>query len=95
MPPKQASGASALPAGDDVLALLRALAKFTFSNRADERRFFSPNFLKLARMHPHQLVEGTVHLGMWRHYARYIPKLVNNLREGELRERQRAIIFPE
>lgn len=83
MPKTAPQGSSRLPGGNDLLDLWRATHKFTFSPHADERRFFIPNLLKLARTHPHQLLEGTIHLGMWRHFARYVPELLTNLHEGK------------
>lgn len=83
-------GPSGSPTGDDMRDLWRATRQFTFSPHADERRFFIPNVLKLLRTHPHQFVEGAIHLGMWRHFARYVPELRARLREGEVREQRRT-----
>ncbi|MBI2565769.1 MAG: DUF4070 domain-containing protein [Candidatus Schekmanbacteria bacterium] len=91
-PPRQDSQKAArLPGVADLAHFARAAALFTLSPRAERRRHFLPNLLRVLRNQPRRAVEAAIHLGLWRHFERYVPDLVDRLRAATARESLSAL----
>jgi radical SAM superfamily enzyme YgiQ (UPF0313 family) len=85
--PARNATSARLPSRSDLRDLWRAISTFTFSRDPVRRRHFVPNFLRLVRDNPSRIVEGCIHLGLWRHFETYVPELVGKLREAQMAER--------
>ncbi len=77
------------PSMAELRDLWRAVRTFTFTADPVRRRHFVPNLLRLARARPSRIVEGAIHLGLWKHFERYVPELVERLHQAERAERLR------
>jgi radical SAM superfamily enzyme YgiQ (UPF0313 family) len=88
--PAEAQKAQArIPSFSELHALWRAISIFSFSKDPVRRRHFLPNLFRILQSSPERVVEGCIHLGMWRHYETWMPHLVDRLRAAEGRERVR------
>ncbi|MEE8410757.1 MAG: DUF4070 domain-containing protein, partial [Myxococcota bacterium] len=88
-PPHEGTTSARVPSLAEVKSLWRAMRIFTFSRDPIRRRHLLPNFLRILRDTPSRKVEGGIHLGLWRHFERYVPELVHKLRQAEAAERVR------
>jgi radical SAM superfamily enzyme YgiQ (UPF0313 family) len=89
-----AAGSTRLPTLQDWGDLGRALQLYSLNGDAVWRRHFLPNFLRILVRQPSRLVEGAVHLGMWSHFARYVPEVAARLRDSAVVEERRAAHGP-
>jgi hypothetical protein len=81
-PPVPGAVSARLPSRTDLADLFRAITNFTFSRRADYRRHFVPNLLRVGVRRFARVVEACVHLGVWQHFDRYVPFVVQALEEN-------------
>jgi radical SAM superfamily enzyme YgiQ (UPF0313 family) len=72
----------------DLKDLGRALA--AYGSSLDGIRYFAPNMLRLLRSNPSRVVEGTIHLSLWRHFERYVPELTTKIQAAARSERAQA-----
>ena len=86
-PPQEGQTSARLPSLDELRALARAVGSFTLSRDPAYRRHFLPNFLRVVTRAPARLVEGAISLGLWRHFATYVPELCGTLRRAAGAER--------
>ena len=86
-PVEEGVAATRLPSRVDLADLWRTASAFTFSRDPIKRRHFLPNFLRVLRDQPGRIVEAAIHLGMWRHFERYVPELVDSLHKAARGER--------
>lgn len=90
-PPVKGSSAARLPNWPEFMSLLRAIKAFTFSRRADYRRHFVPNALKVMLTRPSRMVEAVTMLGMWLHFDQYVPEVRQALESALLVDQNRAL----
>lgn len=88
-PPHEGAQSARMLSLSNVADLWRTIRIFTFSRDPVRRRHLLPNFLRILRDTPSRKVEGGIHLGLWRHFERYVPELVDKLRQAEAAERVR------
>ena len=75
----QSTAGSRFPSATEVLALWNAISAFTFSRDPRRRRHFLPNLLRIILHRRERMVEGAIHLAMWRHFETYVPQLTEKL----------------
>jgi len=79
-----------LPSAEELSALGRAIRTYTFSRDPARRRHFLPNLLRVIFQRPERMVEAAIHLAMWRHFEKYVPRLVADLRRAAAAEAARV-----
>jgi radical SAM superfamily enzyme YgiQ (UPF0313 family) len=85
---KPCQGPKATPGASELMDLGRASS--AFGNTPARRRFFFPNLLRALRANPTHFTEAAIHLGIYRHFERYVPHLVGSLRTSVEVERVRV-----
>ena len=75
-----------LPALRDLRDFGRAFLGYTDS--LANLAYFGPNVARVLLQSPRHLVEGTIHLSLWRHFDRYVPEVSARIRAAATLERQ-------
>ncbi len=83
---KQQAGGR-VPNLHDLGDLWRAFRTFSFHRDPVYRRHFLSNVLRCLGSNPTRFVETCIHLGLWKHFARYVPELSGALRIAAQSER--------
>ena len=81
-PPIPGAKVSVVPGRGMPIRVVRALQTFCFTTDPVMRRHFVPNLWTMYKTHPKRINEAAIHLGLWAHFARYVPELVVALNEA-------------
>ncbi|MBN2359546.1 MAG: B12-binding domain-containing radical SAM protein [Deltaproteobacteria bacterium] len=85
-PAQSGQTASRPPSLADLADMFRAIWYFTWRRDPVYRRHFVPNLLRVACRRFSRVVEACVHLGIWPHFDRYVPRVREALERGALLE---------
>ncbi|MBT9557146.1 MAG: B12-binding domain-containing radical SAM protein [Myxococcales bacterium] len=62
-------------------------AALAYSTTLGDLSYFGPNVLRILRQNPTRMVEGTIHLSLWRHFERYVPEVTAKISQAARSER--------